>query len=99
LVVPGVSPEFQVGGDVFGLLFSEIVKDDLLLPHVAIPPFVLELLVCLWEFLFCRSGLASACLAVKPFAYFFLSSLGNFLVVFSYLAECPIVFDSNLCRD
>jgi hypothetical protein len=56
-------------------------------------------MVSLWQFLLCLGGLACACYSMKPLAFLRSFSLRDYLVVFSYLFYCVIVFEAYLSRN
>ena len=80
LVLPWVCPQFQMGGECLRLLCSQVVHDDCLLALVAVPPFILELLISLGVIRGSFPGLPSSWGSPIPVALF-LRSPGRDLLV------------------
>lgn len=87
MILPRICPQLHVSGQCFRIVSAQVVHQYLLVSVVAVPPFILQLLIGLRPLLSRKSSLARPRFTPNPFAFLFRFAGRDHLVIFRDLSE------------
>lgn len=99
LVLPWICPKLHVSGQGLRHFLAEIVQQYGFLTVVAVPPFVLQLLICLWPVLASISSLPASWETPKPQTLLLLFPRWYLLMHLGNVLQLENVLHVNICWD